>query len=118
MKLDECGTVAMGERYARLRRSDGQKPVSVNNELRVLRRIVNYARERGLPVPAPKFKMLPEGGERRVLVWSDHEVAALLAACKEVSPSILPVVVFLLNTGCRKGERSPSPGITWIWSEG
>jgi integrase len=110
LKLDECGTVETGERYARIRRDCGLKPVSVNNELRVLRRIVNYARERGLPIPPPRFKMLPEGGGGRVRVWNDHEVAALMGACAEVSPSIVPLVVFLLNTGCRKGEAL---ALTW-----
>jgi integrase len=110
LRLNECGTVEAGERYARLRRGDGLKPVSVNNELRVLRRILNYARERGFVVPAPTFKLLKETGSGRVKVWTVDEANRLLQAWAEVSPSILPLVLFLLNTGCRKGEAL---ALTW-----
>lgn len=110
LKLDECASVTTADMYARIRLDERLKPVSVNNELRVLRRIVNYARQCGLTVPAPRFDMLPEGGSSRVQVWADHEVASLLASCAEVSPAILSLVLFLLNTGCRKGEAL---ALTW-----
>lgn len=110
VRLNECGTVEAGERYARVRRDDGLKPVSVNNELRVLRRIINYARERGLAIPPPRFEMLKETGTARVKLWTRDEVHRLLQACGEVSPAILPLVFFLLHTGCRKGEAL---ALTW-----
>lgn len=77
--------------------------VSVNNELRVLSRIVNVARERGVPVPPPRVPMLKEPRAARVKVWTAEEAARLLAACAAVSSALVPIVVFLLNTGCRKG---------------
>jgi integrase len=45
-----------------------------------------------------------------VKVWTVDEANRLLQACGEVSPAILPLVVFLLNTGCRKGEAL---ALTW-----
>lgn len=92
------------DRYAKARLGDGLKPVSVNNELRVLRRVLNFARELGVPLPPPRFALLKDPGAGRVKVWNDEQVTQLLASCGSVSASILPLVLFLLNTGCRKGE--------------
>lgn len=78
--------------------------VTINNELRVLRRVLNYARnELDLPIPPPKIRALRET-KHRVKVWTDDEVNRLLASCQRTAPALYPLVVFLLNTGCRKGE--------------
>jgi integrase len=98
------------ERFARKRLKDGLKPVSVNNELRVLRRVLNFARERGVPACPATFKLLPERGKDRLRAWTAKEIGALLEACTKTSPDILPLIVFLVNTGARKGEAL---ALTW-----
>jgi integrase len=125
--------------YTRLRRREGLSAVSVNNELRVLRRVRNFARERKVPVSDFRVEMLSEG-ERRPKSWTSDELGRLLAACVKAdegraatareeaarrratrhaarygtvpldAPAILPLVVFLANTGCRKGEAL---ALTW-----
>ena len=92
------------ERYKTHRRKAGIEAVSVNNELAVLQAVFAYARK--LPVPASKFTIqaLPVRGRGRPTAWTDAQIAALFAAVETHSPAILPIVVFLANTGCRKGE--------------
>ncbi len=96
--------------YEKKRRAQGLKNVSINNELRVLRIILNFAsRDRRLPVADVHIRLLKET-ERRVCAWSRDEVERLLAAVQEYSPEVLPIVVCLLNTGMRKGEAL---ALTW-----
>ena len=97
--------------YVRQRLADGLKPVSVNNELRVLQRILNFARkERGLNLPVPKIRFLRETGTRRVKAWTRAEIERLIEVCGVDCPELLPLVVFLANTGARKGEAL---ALTW-----
>ena len=123
-------TAALVDEFKRERLADGLKPASVNNELRVLRRVRNFAKERGIAFGDLRFKMLKEG-QRRAQSWTEIEVAQLLKACRVgdklrlrrakreaerrprrhaekfgtatlAKPAILPLVTFLANTGCRK----------------
>jgi integrase len=98
------------ETFARQRLAKGLKVSTVNNELRVLRRVLNYARERCYLVSASKWKPLTDRGPRRVTWWTRGELVALLAAVKREAPEVLGLVVFLANTGCRKGEAL---ALTW-----
>lgn len=85
---------------------------TVNNELRTLSAILSYARgDCGLYVPEIKIRKLKEPG-RRARAWGPGEVARLLSTCRRKDPGLLPFVVFLLNTGCRKGE---SVAARWSW---
>lgn len=85
--------------------------VTVNNDMRVLRRVLSYARERGHLAAVPKWQALPErGGGGRAHAWSNEQVAALYDACAKLSKELLPIVVFLANTGCREGEAL---ALTW-----
>lgn len=77
---------------------------SVNNHLRVLRTILNYARAIGVPVPDVRWKKLPVRGRGRVFVWTDEDVQKIFRAAAKVAPDLVPILAFLLNTGCRKGE--------------
>lgn len=96
--------------YIERRRAAGLRNVSINNELRVLRIVVNFARkERKLPVADVAVKLLPEES-RRVRSWSLDEIDRFLVACQELEPEILPIAVCLLNTGMRKGEAL---ALTW-----
>jgi integrase len=90
---------------------DGLSNVSINNELRVLRRILNYAKEQGVPgVSGDRVKQVSQSESGRVKVWSAEEVDSLFAACAKESPAILGLVAFLANTGCRRGEAL---ALTW-----
>lgn len=92
------------EAFKRDRLDSGPGPVTVNNELRVLHRILAYADELGVPVAIPRWKPLRQRSSRAVKCWTEEEVGKLLAAVAEKSPSILPLVVCLANTGMRCGE--------------
>lgn len=81
------------------------RPSTVNDELKVLRAILGYARELGAIIPALKIKDLPtKGSKRRVTFWTAEQCTALLSSAREHSPEIEPLIAFLINTGCRKGE--------------
>ena len=96
--------------FKKKRRRDGLNPVSVNNELRILRRILNFAKSRNIPVVTTSVEFLPEPKRGRVKVWTEKEVARLFEACLKEAPDILPILVFLANTGCRRGEAL---ALTW-----
>lgn len=110
LKLNEIGAAA-SEDYARKRKKDGLSAISVNNELRVLRRILNYAKAQGVPgASGEAVKQIAQREPERVKVWTAEEIASLFNSCKKESPAILPLVVFLANTGCRRGEAL---ALTW-----
>lgn len=52
---------------------------------------------------------------RRVHCWSSSDVRRLLATCARVDAELVPLLVFLLNTGCRKGEAIAA---LWTWVRG
>jgi integrase len=87
---------------------------SINNELRVLRAILNWARAAGHLVPELKWKQLPVRGQGRVQVWSEPEVQAIYTACRNKAPALLPLLVFMMNTGVRKGECIAAE---WSWMD-
>jgi integrase len=86
----------------------------INNELRLLRWVLSYAKELGYPVQTIKAKSLPERGQRRVKAWTTAELESLWAACRAASPDLLPLLLFLVNTGCRKGEAIAAE---WSWMD-
>jgi len=93
------------EKYHRARLSDGVRPVTINDEVKVLRAILSYARSIDVPAANPKLKRLPERATRgRVMVWSESEVETLYMAMAAKAPELLPITVALINTGMRKGE--------------
>lgn len=88
------------------------EPATVNAELRVLRTIFTWAASAGYPMPTLKWKKLPVRGEGRAKAFTTEELTRLYAAARRTgSPSLVPLIVFLVNTGCRKGE-----GIEAQWS--
>lgn len=88
--------------------------VGLNNELRVLGKVLNYAKELGYPVSALKTKRLPVRGRGRIRAWTAPELAKLWEACRKESPALLPLLIFLVNTGCRKGEGIAAE---WPWMD-
>ena len=73
------------EAYQKLRREDGLRNTSINNETRVFARVLNYAGERGLGVSGKIVKPLSEP-EQRVRVWTRQQVSALLEAVASDAP--------------------------------
>jgi integrase len=108
MKLSEIA-VEHVEEYKRAR---DVGPSSVNNELRVFQTVLNWARTLGHHVATFKVKKLTVRGQGRVRVWNVEQVGRLYDAARAVAPDLLPVLVFLVNTGCRKGEAIAAE---WDW---
>ncbi len=76
----------------------------------MLRIVLNFAaRERKVAIADVHIRLLEES-ERRVRAWTREEIDLLLAAVRDESPELLPIVVCLLNTGMRKGEAL---ALTW-----
>lgn len=89
------------------------EPSTVNAELRVLRTIWIWATDAGYPMPKLKWKRLPVRGEGRARAFTSEELERLYAACRRTgSPSLLLLVIFMVNTGCRKGEAIVAE---WSW---
>lgn len=114
-RLTELSTTIV-DAYKGARVRAKMRATSVNNELRVLGTMLRWATEdRGLPVADAaqlKIRKLPVAGERRVHAWTLEEIARLYAAANETDPVLAPMIVFLLNTGCRKGEALAAQ---WAW---
>lgn len=83
------------------------KPIvasTVNTELTKLQAVLTYAHHLGIPCARPKVIPLPQIGKRRVRVWTEEQVTALLVAAERLAPQLLPILVCMANTGCRPGE--------------
>lgn len=83
---------------------------TINDDLKVLSAILAFARDMGVPVAEPRIKRLPPKPRRPPRAWGDAEMTRLFRAVKAKSPDILELVMFLANTGCRKGEAL---ALTW-----
>jgi integrase len=95
--------------YARKRAEDGLRKVSINNELRVLRVVLNFARERQFLVTDAKVKLLRVPFDGRAKAWSAEEINRLLVALQSEAKDLVPIVLFILNTGVRNGEARALP---------
>lgn len=112
IKLDAFQPLQV-ERFKQARLRDGMLPSSINAELRTFKAMLRWAKKHmRLPVATLEIKMLPEDRGRRVKAWSRDEVDRFLRVVNDRSPSLLPIVRFLLNTGCRKGEAIAAE---WSW---
>jgi len=111
LKMHAIGLVDV-ERFKEIRIEEGLKAVSINGELSVLRGVLEYADALGVVVPRLKWKRLPERGRGRVRAWTTEQVQALYASARELAPEIVPLLTFLINTGCRKGEAIMAE---WSW---
>lgn len=98
------------ERFKRSRL--GLKPNSINNELRVLRTVLNCAADMGYPSSRPKIVHMKRRGDGRVRAWSMTELERLFVEARKESETLLRMLVFLVNTGCRKGEALVTE---WTW---
>jgi integrase len=110
-RLDEISTKLVDEYKAvRLR---AVSATSVNNELRVLKTMLRWAKEdRSLPVASLRIRRIPVDHAPRPAVWSEDDLRRLYRTLMRLDPELEPLVTFLLNTGCRKGE---SIAAEWSW---
>jgi integrase len=92
------------EAFKLSRKKDGVQPRTINSELTVFGAILRYARDIPVRVGKVKIKKLPEIGRGRVAFWDDEQLAHLVASVERVSPDLVPIVLFIANTGCREGE--------------
>jgi integrase len=102
-KLTEITTMRAVE-YQQQRLRAGIQPSTVNDEVKVLRAVLNHAHYLGVPAINLVVKDLPVRRKRRLRYSTAEQVTALLAAIAEHSPSLYWPTLFLLETGCRKGE--------------
>lgn len=108
-------TSGLVDAFKKKRRDDGLMPSSINNELRVLRTILTWGADNDHDVPKLKWKRLTErGGSARVRAFTKEEINLILASCRAKAPTLLPMLVFLLNTGCRRGEAVAAE---WGWMD-
>jgi integrase len=122
--LTLVGGASTVERYKAERLAAGLAKVSINNELRVLRRVLRWAHELGVLPQAVRIPFFKQGKRRNAGAWTAAEVERLLDACRRVSPSIYPMVLFLATTGARRGEAIALPwkhvdlgrGVARIWA--
>lgn len=112
------------ENFRTARRGAGIANSTINDEVKVLKAVLNHARYLDVPAVVPEVKRLKEIAVRgHAEPWSESQVEALFAGCQKEHPEFLPVLVFLLNTGCRKTEaiRLRWKSIDWtnstIWIE-
>lgn len=91
--------------YKVKRRNDGVKPATVNRELVMLSKSLNYAAEDWLWLKeAPRIKREKLNNERNNWLKSDEE-KKLLGACLELGYAWLEdIVVFDVHTGLRMDE--------------
>lgn len=85
----------------------GQRAIaSVNRELALLRRMLNYAVEENWLTRSPFKKGLisPADEHKRERILTREEEIRLLAQCTERRAHLWPVIVCALDTGMRKGE--------------
>jgi integrase len=92
------------DNYKAARIAEGAMPSTVNTELTKLQAVLTYARDLHVPCASPKFRMLPTISAGHVKFWSEEQLKQLYSAVQQECPDLLPVVVFLVNTGCREGE--------------
>lgn len=100
------------EAYRAHRRHESKLSASsMNTEELTLLFVLRWAEARGYRVSVPRVKLakVPKGRPR---IWSDEQVARLLDVARAQDPWLLPMLVFLVNTGCRKGEAIAAE---WSW---
>lgn len=103
LKLTEISTAKVIE-YQQRRLKENVEPSTINDEIKILKAVINHAI--ALSVPATKIvaKNLTVRKKKRLKFWTTEQVQMLLTAVSEHSPAIYWLVLFLLETGCRRGE--------------
>jgi integrase len=124
LRFSQVDTTVVGE-YARWRKKprkvmkkrkggmvevtiEGASGRTINNEMKTLSTMRTFAQDHPAFGPAPTFKLKhqPEVGKGRTPFWTPAQVGRLYDVCEadRQGKRLLPILVFLANTGCRKGE--------------
>lgn len=98
--------------YQQARVMAGRMPRTVNNEVKCLLAILSYARRMKIPATHPRVRMLRTAKGRHAKAWSPEQLDRLYSAVRLYAPTLLPLVVFIVNTGVRKGEAL---ACEWTW---
>lgn len=100
------------EAFVQKRLLAGLQPISINTGLRIFRTMTRWARDDlNLPVPKLRIRRLDEG-KRLAKAWTNDAVRRIYMATAELAPSMVDMIHFLFDTGCRKGE---SIAAEWSW---
>lgn len=88
------------------RLEDGVKPITVNGELNILNLVFNWAVKQRHLLTAPKCERVPQA-PAKTIVPSPEEVVRIITHLPDY---LKPLIRFLAETGCRKGEAI---NLTW-----
>jgi integrase len=88
-----------------------RKPATVNRDLQMLSRILSMAKDYGLirENPCSKVKLLRQDNQRTRYI-NEEEEEMLLNRMRHDYPSLVPIFIFAMNTGMRRGEITK---LTW-----
>ena len=92
--------------YQHARLTQGRKPNTINGEMRALALVMRWAVREGFLSEGPKTDPIPVPPKREDIP-TQEEVARLIEALPQ---RLRPLVRFLAETGCRKGEAL---NLTW-----
>jgi integrase len=115
LPLDQVHMGMLGS-FIESRRADGVKTRTINQALKVVRRILSLAAHEWLDEygltwlqTAPKIKLLPEHDLRKPypLSWEEQE-----RLFQELPAHLARMCLFKVNTGCREQEVC---GLRWCW---
>ena len=92
--------------YQKWRLDQGRKPRTINTELGTLSLVMNWALKQEIVTEVPKTERIPV---RRVeaIIPTPEEAVRIIEA---MPPRLQPLVRFLFETGCRRGEAL---NLTW-----
>lgn len=104
LKLTEITTTHI-DTFVTARRNAGIRGSTIADDLKVLKAILNYARDQKVIREVPTFpRVRVKGRKGRVPFWTREQVEKLLAATTRKHPRLMPAFLFLATTGCRKTE--------------
>lgn len=93
------------EEFVAAQQRRGLGAVAINDLLKVFKTILNRAAAAKWLSELPEIKPLKvPKGRAKIRVWTEGQMRDLFKACEEEASFMIPVVVFLANTGCRKTE--------------
>lgn len=99
-------TTEILEKFQELRRDIGLKPVTVNSDVRVIRKIINWGRKKQYQCMMPEIEKLREEKVNQHIPSQDEMTKVIANVC----PKSRTIIKFLLETGCRAGEAY---NLTW-----
>lgn len=110
VKLHEL-TSAHFEAYQDSRIDDGVESSTINNECRVLKTVLRWAGTQGHEVGCCGVKPLKQTKERP-RAFTEPEVQALYSSARVKARHFVPILIWLANTGMRRGEAIAA---RWEW---